>query len=83
MQTLGLQPIGMRPMVSATQAVPVNVYLVDLLLPFGGMGLGRAGVEVMEFSAVGSNPFQILLGRDVICAGAFTISFDGHFSFCL
>src|SRR5947208_1486857 len=38
-QSVGLQPIGLRPMVSATHAVPVNVYLADLILPFGSAGL--------------------------------------------
>jgi hypothetical protein len=33
-QSVGLEPMGMRPMVSATQTVPVPVYLVDLVLPF-------------------------------------------------
>ena len=31
-QTVGLQPIGMRQIVSATHTVPVPVYLVDLVL---------------------------------------------------
>ncbi len=33
---IGITPIGMRPMISATHSVPTNVYLVDLVLPFGG-----------------------------------------------
>jgi hypothetical protein len=40
-QAVGLQPMGMQAMVSATQTVPVNIYLVDLLLPFGTAGLFR------------------------------------------
>jgi len=82
-QTVGLQPIGMRAMVSATQAVPVNVYLVDLLLPFGAAGLLVPGTQVLEFAPGGGSPFQMLVGRDIICQGSLTISFDGHFTFCL
>ena len=82
-KTAGLQPIGMRPMISATQAVPVNVYLVDLLLPFGNAGFILPGSLVMEFIPTAGSSFQILVGRDIICQGALTISFDGHFTFSL
>jgi hypothetical protein len=80
-QAVGLQPIGRRQMVSATESIPVNVYL--LLFPFGAGGLILPGAQVMEFFAEGGNPFQMLVGRDIICRGTFTISFDGHFAFCL
>lgn len=82
-QTLALQPIGMRPMTSATHSVPVNVYLVDLLLPFGNAGLVVSATQVMEFAPAGGSAFQILLGRDILCRGTFTLSFDGHFTFSL
>jgi len=82
-QTIGLQAIGMRPMISATHSVPVNVYLVDLLLPFGTAGYIISGAQVMEFSPEGGSPFQMLVGRDIICRGSLTLSFDGHFTFCL
>jgi len=39
----------MRSMVSATQAVPVNVYLVDSLLIWAA-GLLVPGTQVMEFA---------------------------------
>lgn len=82
-QTVGPRPIGMRPMTSATHSVPVNVYLVDLLLPFGNAGFIVSGTQVMEFAPAGGSPFQILLGRDILCQGTFTLSFDGHFTFSL
>src|SRR3989304_10077809 len=66
-QTVGLQPMGMRPMTSATHSVPVNVYLVDLLLPFASAGYLVQGTQVMEFAPAGASPFQILLGRDILC----------------
>jgi predicted aspartyl protease len=82
-QAVPLQPIGMRPMVSATHTVPVSVYLIDLFLPFGAAGFVIQGTQVMEFILEGNNPFQVLLGRDVICRGVLTLSFDGHFTFSL
>ena len=82
-QAIGLLPIGMREMVSATHQSPVNVYLVDLIIPFGATAHIRQGMQVMEFNQVGHSPFQILLGRDIICIGVFNISFDGHYTFSL
>jgi len=82
-QTVGLQPMGMRPMISATQTVPVPVYLVDLVLPFGAAGFILSGAQVMEFSPTGGSPFQMLIGRDIICRGILTLSFDGHFTFAI
>jgi hypothetical protein len=82
-QTVGLQPIAKRPMVSATQAIPVNVYLVDLILSFGPNHFVVNGMQVMEFSAEKGSRFQVLLGMDIIRQGLLTISFDGHFTFCM
>ncbi len=82
-KTVALQPIGMRQMVSATQSVPVNIYLVDLFLPFGASGFIIQGAQVMEFSPASVSIFKMIVGRDIICQGALTISFDGHFTFCL
>ncbi len=82
-QSLGLIPVGMRNMVSTTHpSTPVHVYLVDLYLPFGS-GYLIEDKEVMEFVQEDKDDFQILLGRDIICRGVFTISFDGHFTFSL
>lgn len=80
----GLRPIGMRPVASATHIVPVNVYLADLVLPFGNFGLEVPGAQLLEFGqAGGAAAFQMLLGRDILCRGVFTLSFDGHFSLSL
>jgi hypothetical protein len=82
-RVLGIQPIGMQPMVSANQAKPANMYLVDLVLPFGTSGFVMQNAKVMEFTPFGSAPFQMLMGRDIICKGALTLTFDGHYSFSL
>ena len=82
-QTVGLQAIGMTQMISASQTIPAHLYLVDLLLPFGHGGLLQKGIQVMEFQAAGTDPVQMLLGRDILCRGVFTMSLDGHFTFSL
>lgn len=69
-------------MTSATHSVPVLAYLVDLLVPFGQVFFTVRSAQVMEFQATNA-PFQILLGRDILCRGVFTMSFDGHFTFSL
>jgi len=81
-QTVGLRPTGLRPVISATHSVPVNFYIIDLFVPFGPISSIIPGIQVGEFIQAGT-PYQILLGRDIICKGAFVISFDGHFTFCL
>ena len=80
-------------MTSATQSVPVNVYLATLILPFGPTSYLMGPMQLMEFTPAGapqageaanpSSPFEILLGRDLLCRGAFTLSFDGHFTLSL
>jgi hypothetical protein len=82
-QMLGLHPIGQRQMISANRVAPVNTYLVDIVIPFGSVSGLRAGQQVAEFAPPEGSPFQVLLGRDVVCHGVFTLSFDGHFSFAL
>jgi len=70
-------------MVSATSAVPVNAYIVDLVIPFGGVGYPIQGAQVLEFVPHAASPFQVLVGRDIICKGILTVAFDGHFSLSL
>jgi hypothetical protein len=82
-QALSLRPMGMAQMASATHSIPVNTYLIDLVMPFGNNGLFLPGTQVMEFVMDGGRPFQMLVGRDIICRGTFVMSFDGHFTFCL
>jgi predicted aspartyl protease len=82
-QALGLNPSGKRPMVSATHTVATNEYIVDLVVPFGNLNLVMNAQQVMEFTAPAGSPFQILMGRDLICRGSLHLSFDGHFTFSL
>ncbi len=80
----GLELLGKHPMTSATETIEVNTYLADLLLPFvGGSGYGLHGHRVLEFAARDTDNVQMLLGRDILCQGIFTLSPDGHFSFAI
>ena len=51
--------------------------------PIWRAGFILSGAQVMEFSPTGSSPFQMLIGRDIICRGILTLSFDGHFTFAI
>jgi len=82
-QTVGLEPIGKHPMTSATQSILSNVYLVDIVLPFANAGLILNSIQVVEFNALDGFPYQMLLGRDILCKGIFVLSSDGHFSFAI
>lgn len=77
----GLIAIGKLPMVSATQTIPMDFYLADILLPMGTAGLHLPNMQLMEFNCDPNSPFQILVGRDILARGVLTVSFDGHFSF--
>jgi hypothetical protein len=57
--------------------------MVDLILPFGATDFIMHGTQVMEFAAEGRSRFQMLLGMDIIRQGALTMTFDGHFTFCI
>lgn len=77
---LGLQPTGKTEVVGATGTGVQNQYLIDLFLQFGNQYLGFTYHTVSAFGA-GSLPFDILIGRDIICAGVLTMDFAGRFTF--
>ena len=68
-------------MVSATQAIPAHLYLVDLLLPFGSAGLLQQGIQVMEVQIPGTHPFQMLLGCDILLSRGAYYEFRWTFYF--
>jgi hypothetical protein len=70
-------------MISANQVLPARQYFVDLALLFGASALFASNSQVVEFVSAPNSPFQILVGRDIICRGVLTLSFDGHFTFSL
>lgn len=81
--TIGLTPVGMEAVQSATGVTPMNYYLADLILPFGEAGFVFQATRVSEFAGSAGGPFQMLLGRDVLCEGVFTLNFDGSFTFSI
>lgn len=80
---VGLKPVGKIPMTSATHTTDVDAFIGDICIPFGNQMFLMPGVLLMKFETRPNAPFQVLLGRDVICKGSLTLSFDGHFTFCL
>ena len=79
---LAIPPRGKIKVRGATGAMPVNSYHVDLMLSFGPQSIVAPGLDVCEFDP-GSAPFQVLIGRDILCRGVLTMDFDGHFTFSL
>jgi hypothetical protein len=81
---IGLKPVGKIPMTSSTHTTDVDAFLGDIAIPVGGNQVYHMpGVMLMKFQPNPNATFQVLLGRDVICKGTLTLSFDGHFTFCL
>ena len=90
----GLRPSGKRRMGGSTGTGDVNTYLIDIGFPFGKLPTAGAppsaiqafilqNVQVMEY--VGAHPkFNVLIGRDIICQGLFSMSgWDKRFILCL
>ncbi len=86
-ETVGLIPSGKTMMVGSTGESPVDQFTFGvgfILSPVQqstgetSMNLSVRGVQGCLFQN-GSLVFDVLLGRDIICEGSFTLSFDGHF----
>jgi len=87
---LQLQPSGKTDMYSASEIAEVNVYDVHpaLVLPAMPDSEGNMQSEIFLFNLVTAPEFNshggkytALIGRDVLCQGVFSMSFDGHFTF--
>lgn len=85
-QEVGLQPMGKGMMIGSTGSSAVNTYHFGIGFmtnpvqsPTGQVTgtLETRLVDGMEFAVHGAS-FDVLLGRDIICLGTFTLSFDGH-----
>ena len=79
---LALRPRGKVTIQGATGSTPVNAYHVDLILGFGAQSIAVANLNVCEFDP-GRAPFQVLIGRDIICQGVLTMDFAGRFTFSM
>ena len=81
-QSLGLTPIGKIPVSGATGTSAMNQYMIDLLLQFGEQSILLSDHTATEFTT--SSPiYEMLIGRDIICRGVFTMDFSGRFSFSI
>ena len=86
---VGLQPIGKVPMVTAGGTVAQNTYQFHVGFLLGqkqespgviSANVATRPVSGAEFDNAGA-VFEVLLGRDIICGGSFSLSFDGHYVF--
>ena len=56
--------------------------MIDLVIPFGNTLFIVPNLPVIE--VVSSSPhFEGLLGRDVVCQGHLSVSWDNTYKFCL
>ena len=79
---IGLAPHGKSIMRGTTGTKSVNSYHVDFILGFGSLNVVVPNLVVSEFISMGT-PFDVLVGRDVICRGVLTMDHFGHFSFSI
>ena len=79
-QSLNLRPSGKVPVSGATGASEMSQYMIDLLPQFGQNSIAITEHMVTEFTS-NSTAYDMLVGRDIICQGVFTMDFSGRFSF--
>ena len=81
----GLVASGKQPVSGLHGSQPTNAYRFQIVIPFiqgqhaGGAQL--ANVVVFNINGVEFIPsptIDVLIGRDILCRGTFSMSFDGH-----
>jgi hypothetical protein len=86
-QAIGLTPSGKTSMVGSTGASTVDQYTFLVGFLFGaqqtatGAYTGQLNAHLVqgcEFQAHGFG-FDVLIGRDILCKGTMSLSFDGHY----
>jgi hypothetical protein len=86
-KTLGLQPSGKTTMSGSTGQSAVDQYAFVVAFMFGlqqtptGAFSGEINAHLVqgcEFMSHGFG-FDVLIGRDILCKGSFTLTFDGHY----
>jgi hypothetical protein len=87
---VGLNPTGKMPVVGVHGSTPTNTYqfTVGFIIPQGQDPTGALvanitlfPVDGIEFANTGCG-FDVLLGRDVLCRGQFSLTFNGQFVIC-
>ena len=89
-EALKLEPKGKIEMQTASGLVAVNTYEVNLAIILSTKSDEHGVIDaatnifanliVPEFDA-GKNPYQALIGRNILRHGVLTLAFDGHYSF--
>lgn len=87
---IGLAPSGKTTMSGSTGHDTVNQYTFVVGFVFGakqvpsGAFLGDLNLHLVqgcEFTSHGFG-FDVLIGRDILCKGSLSMSFDGHYLLC-
>ena len=81
----GLLPSGKQQVGGVHGSQPTNAYRFQIAIPFvqsQHVG-GTVAANVMAFNINGIEfiplpNIDVLIGRDILCTGAFAMSFDGH-----
>lgn len=87
---VGLAPTGKIPVVGVHGSTPVNTYQfsVGFVIPQAQDATGAIIANITAFPVDGiefANPdcgFDVLLGRDILCRGQFSLTFNGQFVVC-
>lgn len=88
---LGLPPMGKRPVAGVHGSIPVNSYQFNIGIYFTQRAEASGSVSGQMFVTPvfgtefvnADTAFDVLLGRDVLCRGMMSLSFDGRFTLCL
>ncbi|MBC6429284.1 MAG: hypothetical protein GDA55_08700 [Cellvibrionales bacterium] len=87
---LDLKPVGQTPVIGVTGRKIVNqfVFSVGFFQPQRQHSDGRLDgrfawfpIRGLQFDQESTATYQVLLGRDILCKGVFSMSFDGHWLF--
>jgi len=87
---LKLTPMGKQSVGGVHGSKPTNLYqfTIGLLFPSSQLPTGVVTANVAPFPVTGAEffpqpGFDVLLGRDILCHGTFSMSFDGHATMCV
>jgi Aspartyl protease len=87
---IGLRPIGKQAVGGMHGRKVINTYQfkVVLLFPISSNPAGGVMANAVAFNVTGvefepTANFDVLMGRDVLCQGQFSMGWDGHATFCV
>jgi hypothetical protein len=81
---VGLPVAGIVQVGSAThQGQLRNMYVADVALILPIVNWWFPNLQVIDFTPQANSPYEMLLGRDILCKGSFHMSPDGHFTFSI